>query len=266
MITLIKIGGSLITNKTIQNSFRQEVMRRLAHEVRQILDVTSPPELIIGHGSGSFGHFEAKKYNTANGVYTPQEWVGFSKVAYVASQLNMLVMQELQQANVPSIKFQPSASIRTDNNKIEYMSLDVINNALRRGLVPVVHGDVAFDTTLGGTIASTETIFTYLVKQLDVAHVILLGEVDGVYDDQKQVIPHIHTQNYDQYKPLLGRSEGVDVTGGMLTKVSDMLALAQQFPKLNIRIINGLQPDLLPQVVLQQLPIGTRITAHPIAQ
>jgi isopentenyl phosphate kinase len=266
VITLIKIGGSLITNKTIQNSFRQDVMRRLAQEVRQILDVPSPPALIIGHGSGSFGHFEAKKYNTANGVYTSEEWVGFSKVAYVASQLNMLVMQELQNAHIAAVKFQPSASIRTNNGKIEHMSLDTISTAMRYGLIPIVHGDVAFDVSLGGTIASTETIFTHLVKQLDVANVILLGEVDGVYDDQKQVIPHIHTQNYEQYKPMLGSSDGVDVTGGMLTKVSDMLALAQQFPKLTIHIINGLHADLLPQVALNQAHVGTLITANPLAQ
>lgn len=38
--------------------------------------------------------------------------------------------------------------------------------ALRAGLVPVVHGDVAFDEELGGTVASTEEIFSFLAREL----------------------------------------------------------------------------------------------------
>lgn len=38
--------------------------------------------------------------------------------------------------------------------------------ALKVGLVPVVHGDVAFDEELGGTIASTETIFSFLAHEM----------------------------------------------------------------------------------------------------
>jgi isopentenyl phosphate kinase len=259
MITLIKIGGSLITNKNIQNTFRQDVMQRLAHEIRQILDET-PQQIIIGHGSGSFGHFEAKKHGTDKGATTSEQWHGFAKVAFAAATLSHLVTQELNAIDIPVFRFQPSASIQTQKGIIQHLALQNIQLALEHGLVPLVHGDVAFDTQQGVAIASTETVFTYLVGQLPVSKIILLGEVDGVYDNEKQVIPHIHTQNYEQFKSALGGSEGVDVTGGMLTKVSDMLALAQKHSGLKIRISNGLTPNLLIDAIHDKT-VGTLITA-----
>lgn len=38
--------------------------------------------------------------------------------------------------------------------------------ALSAGVVPVVHGDVAFDQELGGTVASTEEIFAFLARDM----------------------------------------------------------------------------------------------------
>jgi len=38
--------------------------------------------------------------------------------------------------------------------------------ALDAGVVPVVHGDIAFDQELGGTVASTEEIFTFLAREM----------------------------------------------------------------------------------------------------
>lgn len=37
--------------------------------------------------------------------------------------------------------------------------------AVAAGIVPVIHGDVAFDEELGGTVASTEDIFAFLARK-----------------------------------------------------------------------------------------------------
>lgn len=38
--------------------------------------------------------------------------------------------------------------------------------ALEAGIVPVIHGDVAFDEELGGTVASTEDLFAFLATKM----------------------------------------------------------------------------------------------------
>lgn len=261
MLTLLKLGGSLITDKRVEASFRADVCQRIAHETAAALKQHPDIPLIIGHGSGSFGHVAAKKHNTIAGVHTPEEWRGFAEVATVAAELNRLVTKTLHQAGIATWQIQPSASAIARNGVIQEMNLAPIHAAIEHGIVPIVYGDVALDIALGGTIISTETVFTYLVQQLPVTRVILVGEVDGVYDHDKQVIPQLTPVNFSQYASALGGSAGTDVTGGMLTKVSDMLALVTQKPELQVQIINGLVPDVIYQTLLGQGSHGTLIHA-----
>lgn len=250
-ITLVKLGGSLITDKRVESSYRADVAQCIAEEIaaawREPHMQTS--SLLIGHGSGSFGHFAAARHQTMEGVETPEQWQGFAEVAAAASDLNALFTATLRAAGLPILRIQPSASLQCSRGIILSLELQPIRQALAQGLIPLVYGDVAFDDVLGGTIASTESIFTYLAQQLDVARVILVGEVSGVYDDQQNVISEITPTNFERYRAFLGGSAGTDVTGGMLTKVSDMLALVKRFPRLRVQIIDGLQPGVLQSVL-----------------
>lgn len=257
MLTFIKLGGSLITDKQIEATFRADVMARLAAEIQRALTETPDMRLLIGHGSGSFGHFTARQFGTMQGVQTPEQWRGFAQVATVAAELNAYVARELQRAGVPVWRIQPSASALCREGNLLRLDMLPIQTALEKGLVPLVYGDVALDETRGGTIMSTETILDYLAQQLPVKRLILFGDVQGVYDTNGQVIPRITPATLSQFQAALGGSGGVDVTGGMLTKVQDMLSLVEKVPGLTIRIIDGTQPDLLYQTLVGTLEPGT---------
>lgn len=258
--TLLKLGGSLITDKQVAESYRADVAQRIASEIATA-QAHQPAALVIGHGSGSFGHIPAKKYSTINGVQSPEQWRGFAEVATIAARLSMLFTDTLRAAGLPVWRIQPSASARAYDGVLTGMELYPLKRAIQNGLIPLVHGDVALDEVRGGTIISTETIFTYLVAQLNVRQVILAGEVDGVYDTEGRVIPEITPANFDAVRPALGGSGGVDVTGGMLTKVTDMLALVQNRPGLRVRIINGLREGVLLNCLTGDETEGTLIHA-----
>lgn len=260
MITLVKLGGSLITDKTQRATFRPDVMQRIAREIQSALVEKPDLQIVIGHGSGSFGHFEAAEHDTIHGVQTSAQWRGFARVATIASELNYLVTRELHSADVPALRVQPSASSVAQAGVIVHMALSSIERALAHGLVPLVYGDVAFDDIRGGTITSTETIFAYLVNQLPVSRLLLLGEVDGVYDEEERVIPQITPDNFDSIRAALGGSSGVDVTGGMLTKVQEMLRLATHPPYPVVHILNGKTPNALYEMLLAEAAHGTRIS------
>lgn len=260
MLTLLKLGGSLITDKTKQSTLRPDILAQLATEIQAAIKQISDLQLLIGHGSGSFGHFEAEEHQTMQGVDTQEEWYGFARVATIASELNYHVAKSLQNVDVPVFRVQPSASAIARQGIIQDMAIQPILNALEHKLVPLVYGDVAFDSERGGTIISTETVFTYLVSKLPVKRILLLGEVDGVYDKEKQVIPHISHDNFREIQSSLGGSGGVDVTGGMLTKVQGMLDLANNPPYPDIFILNGLVPNRLYSTLIGETVIGTRIS------
>jgi isopentenyl phosphate kinase len=259
MLTFIKLGGSLITDKRVEQSFREIVAVRLAQEIASAYHANPDLRLLIGHGSGSFGHFAAKQYRTTEGVHTPDQWRAFAHVANVAAELNFRVAKSMEDAGVPVWRLQPSASAVSSNGELTSMSLSSIRCALDHRLVPLVYGDVSIDEQRGGTIISTEKVFFYLAKHLPVDEVLLLGEVDGVYDQNGETVPEITPANFAVIERALGGSAGIDVTGGMETKVRDMLSLVRLIPRMTIRIMNGSQPRLLEQTLRGLEKPGTLI-------
>lgn len=262
VITFLKLGGSLITDKRIKQSFRDDVVKRLAQEIKIALDDNPSNQLIIGHGSGSFGHFEANKHRTIQGVHTTEEWRGFAQVSTIASKLNYLVANALNEAQIPILRLQPSASALCEDGTITYLATDPIVSALKQGLTPLVHGDVAFDIVRGGTIISTETILTYIARHIPVKRIVLLGEVEGVYDNSGAVIPKITTDNFEHYKTALRGADGVDVTGGMFSKVADMIQLAITLGDVKIHICSGLKHGLVTNILLGATNAGTTISQY----
>lgn len=263
MLTFVKLGGSLITDKRVEGRFRESEVSRIAKEIRSAMTQNSDIRLLVGHGSGSFGHFVASRHRTIEGVHSPEEWRGFAHVAVVASELNRLVSKAFLAADVAVWPIQPSASALSRGGVVVRMAVDPIRQAIVHGLVPLVYGDVGIDEALGGTILSTEAIFSYLVRQLDVSRVLLLGEVEGVLDGDGRVIRSITPQTYGGIAQALGGSGGVDVTGGMLAKVRAMLELVAAAPRVEVRIIDGRQPGLLEAALLGQANPGTLVVAHP---
>lgn len=260
MYQFLKLGGSLITDKTRAYTARHEIIARLAGEVRQALDAAPDLRLLIGHGSGSFGHWAAKPHGTRQGVHTPTQWRGYIEVAAAAARLNRIVTDAFIETGVPVLSVQPSASARCHDGVLEYLDTHPIHAALARELVPLIYGDVALDDAQGGTIISTEDILSYLADELRPARILLLGEVDGVLDPDGNAIPRITPSDFPALRSVLASSKGVDVTGGMADKVARMVELVQRHPETIVHIFSGAKPGLLTRALLDAtLPTGTRI-------
>jgi len=250
-LVFVKLGGSVITDKTRPETARSEVISRLAGEIAAALAARPELRLVLGHGSGSFGHPVAQRYGTHLGVRSPADWRGFAEVAATAARLNRLVADALLAAGVPAWTIQPSASARCRDGELLSLEIGPIEEALAHGLAPLVYGDVALDEVKGGTIISTEQIFAYLARRLCPARLIMVGQVDGVFESDplrhpaSRLIPEITGQNWAQVRTLLGGSHAADVTGGMLAKVEAMVALVRELPGLAVHLLSGLRPGAL---------------------
>lgn len=262
----LKLGGSLITDKRRAETPRTDVIRRLARELAAARRQLPELELIIGHGSGSFGHMVGSSYGTRAGVKTAEEWYGFAATADAAARLNRIVTAALLEAGLPAWSIQPSVILRCEDGRVVQGPIDTVEQALRAGLVPVVHGDVALDSVRGGTIASTEEIFEWLAPRLQPQRMILAGEVDAIYTADPQTnadaqrIPVIRPDSMDAVQASLGGSHGVDVTGGMAAKVAQSIAMVQALPGLKIVVCGGLVPGVLTTLLTQPAAdIGTQI-------
>jgi isopentenyl phosphate kinase len=260
-LQFVKLGGSLITDKTRPHALRSEALRRLAAEIASACDQRPELHLLLGHGSGSFGHVAADRYGTRQGVETPEEWGGFCEVWMEASTLDRLVVTALKNAGLRPIAFPPSAVVVAKAGKVLSWDLAPIQAALQSGLMPVVYGDVVFDTNLGGTILSTETLFVYLAKELHPQRVLVAGLEAGVWQDYPactRLVPEITPMNYPELEAALGGSDSTDVTGGMASKVEQLLAMVQTVPGLEALIFSGETPGVVEQALLGPV-MGTRI-------
>ncbi|MFC1922128.1 isopentenyl phosphate kinase [Chloroflexota bacterium] len=251
-ITLLKLGGSLITEKAHPRTLRPDTLTRLTDEISSVLQEQPSMPLIIGHGAGSFAHVSADHHNTRQGVRTPAQWRGFTEVWWDASTLNRLVMKALLEAGLPAISLPPSASVIAQDGQVINWDLGPLKSAISAGLLPVIYGDVIFDTRRGGTILSTEDLFGHLARQFQSRRMLLAGIEPGVWEDYptcSRVIPKITPDNLEDIAPALGGSEATDVTGGMESKVKQCLDLTQDIPELEIEIFSGDEPGTLIDVL-----------------
>ena len=264
-LAFVKLGGSLITDKTVEASARPEVIRRLAVEMRRALDQRSDLSLVLGHGSGSFGHRVAERYRVHRGC---SDWRGYALTGAAATRLNRIVTDICLDAGLQVVSIQPSASARCRDGKVMEMSWHVVCEVLKHGMIPLVYGDVALDERWGTTIASTEAIFVYLARHLRPQRILLLGEVEGVFtgdprkDAHAQLIETLQAAHLDEAESGLSGSHAVDVTGGMRSKVHWMAGLLRDLPELRVQVFSGLRAGLLETVLVDpQCRAGTLITA-----
>jgi isopentenyl phosphate kinase len=241
-LVFLKLGGSLITDKSLPYTPRPDKLADLAGQIQAALEGDPGLSLVLGHGSGSFGHTAAKKHGTRQGVKTSQQWRGFGEVWFQAATLNRYVMQALHQAGVPGLALAPVSAITAKNGRIASWDLGPIKAALAAHLVPVVYGDVIFDSALGGTILSTEDIFEHLARELKPQRILLAGLEAAVWADfpmREQKVTRITPASFEMIKAGVGASHAADVTGGMETKVGQMLSLIRGIPSLTAQIFSG---------------------------
>lgn len=242
-LVFVKFGGAAITDKTQPRTPILENIENLCRQIAAARHERPDTAYLLGHGSGSFGHFSGQKYNTRNGVKTSTDWQGFAKVWDDARRLNELVIQTCLKAGLPVIAFPPSAWVVTDNREPVEFQVSPLKRALNANLIPVVNGDVIFDRSIGGTILSTEEVFDILSDEFQPDSIVLCSREPGIWQDFPACTQLAPSLSIDQFQKL-GKSvvgaAGMDVTGGMAKKVAIMMGILQRHPDTKIIITSGI--------------------------
>lgn len=254
-ILLIKLGGSVITDKSTPYTARIDVIRRLARELKNIKNTS----LVLSHGSGSFGHISAQKYGGKKGYKSA--W-GVAKVARDAMEINRIVMDILIEEGLSAVSLRPMSMMVASAGKLQKDLFEIVELTINQGLIPVVYGDVIWDKEWKSTIYSGETtlnkIGIFLSKKgYNVSEIIQVGQTDGVYDLDRKTVPLINKNNWDKIKGCLFESKRADVTGGMEHKVESALKIAKS--GINTFLINGERANDLSKAISGKQVQGTLI-------
>lgn len=241
-LIFIKIGGSIITDKFTPKTANIATIKRLALEIKKA-QKSQNLSVVISHGSGSFGHVSASKYNTANGLHNQRQLRGLSVVQQDAFEINRIVNQIFVDNNLNVLSFPPSSFCLASNRQIKTIYTDPIIYALKNGSIPIIFGDIIIDTANGCCIFSGEASLDNLLhnfrrKGIKVDLVIQAGNTYGVLDEKGKTIPKITPQNINIYKSAItGSATPTDVTGGMFEKVKQSLSMTKLGTQ--VYILNG---------------------------
>lgn len=246
---VIKIGGSVITNKKDPFSFNEDVIQNIAKQLTQINE-----KVILVHGVGSFGHPLAKKYRIGAGYDgTDERLMGLMLTHYWVDELSQRITKILIDSGLVALRCRPTTLFVTDNGRIVEFFAESIESFIQMGMIPVLHGDGPSDRTRGFSILSGDQITIFLAKYFKARKVIFGMDVAGIFSEKTLVkaatfdeIPHLQTFIRDNH----------DASGGLHRKLSEI----QQLNGANIPVqLVGLKEPAALLNAVNNDPIGTTI-------
>lgn len=242
---IVKLGGSIITEKSSYKRFRKRTTGRI---IKELAEIEEP--MAIVHGGGSFGHIMAKEYNLP-GKITDKSRIGASIIHKDMVDLNQMVTSMLLENGISAVSFPPSTYICGE--KKGYGTLEAF---LEAGLTPVSFGDIYLKSREEIGIYSGDRIMLDLSERLKPRRAIFISDVDGLYDKN----PKLHKDAkllrsvFDQAD---FESEVADVTGGIKGKIDTIKKMKEFVPE--IYLMNGAEPERLRNIGTEEF-LGTLIS------
>jgi isopentenyl phosphate kinase len=252
---LVKLGGSVITDKTTYRTFREGAVRRLAREM-----MTTDEEKIVVHGAGSYGHIYAKEYALQSGLKEKRQVEGVAKVMHDVRELDNLVVGAFNGEGMWSAAVPPGSSVTMKDGILSEMDLWPYERFLKIGLVPVTFGDVALDDKKGVSICSGDQLMMRLAERFKPRKVIFCADVDGLFTADPNCDPGaslIEEVDQNTLSTIPRTERCVDVTGSIYAKIEYMLQIARHAGE--CVIINGNAEGRLADVIADRMVVSSRI-------
>ncbi|MEF8848113.1 MAG: isopentenyl phosphate kinase [Candidatus Thermoplasmatota archaeon] len=243
-MNLIKLGGSVITDKTSKDSFSHDVMDRVSSEINR-----SKKRTVLIHGAGSFGHILADKYRLHKGYLNDEKQKkGVSLTSYNVQKLNNLVLNSLIKNDVNAISIPTHVVLKLKDGCPLDINFDVFKGFLKKGFVPVGYGDVVLDEDKMFSICSGDLLMEELSRFFKPEKVVFVIDEDGLYSSNPKCnkdAEFIKKASISDIEEKLSTSldRHADVTGGMKGKLDSIRRIAEM--GIDCYLINGKVKDRL---------------------
>ena len=240
---LIKLGGSIITNKEKPLSARRKTIDNLTKSLKKIKE-----PIVIIHGGGSYGHYWSVKYD----MHTKERKYDLRGVAIVKNsmiELNKIILDSFLKNRLNPYCLPPT-DFMTRNKPIT-KKVKEVEKISKSGLIPVTFGDALWYGQNKTFILSGDKIMTHFAKILKPKLCIFALNEDGVYSDlkSKKLIHELKGE-----RPSISENK-MDVTGGMTRKIEEASKIAKM--EMNVFFVNGNKPERIVKAVKNRKFEGT---------
>jgi len=218
MTTVLKLGGSVVTEKESPETVDEAALARAAAAIGEF-----DGDMVVVHGGGSFGHHAAadRGVSSTDGTRNAADAVAIHDAM---GRLNTAVVDALHEEGVDALPVRPLSVASRGADGALTIPTESVAAMLAEGFTPVLHGDVVTQAGAGVTITSGDDLVVSLARGLGVDRVGLCSTVPGVFDAEGAVIPRI--ERFADVADAVGESDATDVTGGMAAKVEKLLGLS----------------------------------------
>ncbi len=222
-LTIIKLGGALITDKTKPYTLRKNVLMRVTKEIAEALG-----PCIIVHGVGSFGHVPVIERRLYEGYLKPDQLPDLSQTMVDVFELRMAITEAVKEAGLAPVIFLPSNIFFMTNNEITGHFSGGLRQYLDLGMTLIIGGDMCADSQRGFSVCSGDKVVQLLARLLSPRDVIFATDVAGIYtadpklDPKAKLIPRIALSQMDKIKKLADKAATPDITRGMRGKLEEI--------------------------------------------
>ena len=229
---VVKLGGAAITRKDAFETLDEITLGKVVEHVRRLRKEKPKYKLILIHGAGSFGHFQAKKHGVQGGDLKDQAVVsGFAQTRVSVTKLNHAVVEALVQQGIPAVSISPLSFYSNGSDGVDGPRTELVKGLLDNGFVPVIHGDAVLQSGSKSMILSGDKIVFHMTVALKPRFCLFLSNVHGIYSKPPELEGARLLRRFDltmdkKESPEFTTMHAHDTTGGMEAKVSDASKIA----------------------------------------
>lgn len=249
---LIKLGGSIITDKSTPGVFRLANVQEIAAILSEYRESHPEVDIILVHGAGSFAHPFAKQYQLDGQWREDTSW-GLSRTELAVRKLNVMITEVMHEFHVPLFGVSASSMATLQGNDFE-VNIELIQNSLDKQLIPTLYGDVAIGFRKEYRVISGDVLIKDIATKLPNVSIITVGDTAGVYDSDGKTIQQITSANFDEILQAVTGSKGIDVTGGMRQKLIELMEVAKHTESITLTDL-----EHFPKVLQQDFTGSTQV-------
>jgi isopentenyl phosphate kinase len=268
-LTILKLGGSLLSDKSKPYTHREDVLKTATKEIRECLDEGLIKSLILLHGVGSYGHPPVLKHKLHKGFLGPEQLLPLSQTQEEVAELRHIIVRNLQEAGVPVCLMYPSSMIIQEKMRMVRFFFEPLEGFTKVGMVPLLGGDILIDPVMGWSVGSGDQLGVIIARELGAKRLLFASDVAGIHSSDPKTNPEatlideIDLNNLDAALEQMGQSGIVDASGAMQGKLKAIAPAKELISKgLEVAFFSMMQPGNLKALLRGEQTKYTRIVVR----
>jgi isopentenyl phosphate kinase len=245
MTALVKVGGSVLTDKQRPLFFQDAYAHSVAADIR--LSRTVP---VLVHGTGSWAKAIGRHHRIDDGWF--RDATGFQMTCLRIRRLQEALAAALRDEGVLCCPIQANAIFHRTGGTLDLYDTGPITRLVQAGVSPLLCGDLLVEGPGIFRVVSSDAIAVAIARRIDISDCVFATDVDGFQDAAGRLVPEVFEPD-----PDVGDSDRRDVTGGMSAKITAALAIAATGARTTI--VNGRIGGRVRDALARRAVTGTRV-------